>query len=124
MAVDGRRGSVGVGWVSHFRDAGGPPTELVKLVDGEVFANGPVWAPDSRHLLYAVRIVDAASKQTSWVLRGVSVGGGAPTTILDHKEGIIFGLTFHPDGRLAYTAESSHNELWVARNLLPPAPAQ
>jgi Tol biopolymer transport system component len=74
----------------------------------------PVWTPDGRHVLCAVRSDD----KTDYLL--VPVDGGEPVKIASPRSGITH-LSFHPDGkRVALAAGQSRMEVWVIENFLSP----
>ena len=96
--------------------AGGTTRELFRFEQGrsiQGFPGFPVWTPDGRHVLCALRSDD----KVDYLL--VPVDGGEPAKISSSRSGITH-LSFHPDGkRVALAAGQSRSEVWVLENFLP-----
>lgn len=93
---------------------GGEIIELLRTSFSEF-----VWAPDSKHLLFAKFVAGSGwgnSREELWI---VPASGGTPKS-LSLKSRMMWLLTIHPDGkRIAYTSDNSKAELWVMENFLP-----
>jgi Tol biopolymer transport system component len=91
---------------------GGKPVELARSTEGAVIAGyaGVAWTPDSKHILYLVQQVSGGERGE---FRGVPIEGGTPKVIPLNGR----APTFHPDGRLAYSASKGWTELWLISNL-------
>ncbi len=101
--------------------AGGEPRELLRAQEPEVISV-PAWTPDSRHIMYARTV--QGEKQTFELWR-ISAEGGEPQKLGLVMEGLEpYGLSVHPDGkRIAFTAGTEREEVWVLKNFLPPLKA-
>lgn len=100
--------------------AGGEPRVIVRAQEPAVIS-APAWTPDSRHIMYARTIYGEKPKFELW---RISAEGGEPQNIGVVMEGLEpFGLSVHPDGkRVAFTAGTKREEVWVLKDFLPPGP--
>lgn len=98
--------------------AGGEPRELLRAQAPEGISV-PAWTPDSRHIIYARSVVGEKRKFELW---RISAEGGEPQKLGLVMEGLEpFGLSVHPDGkRIAFTAGTEREEVWVLKDFLPP----
>lgn len=114
---------------------GGEPRDLTPLevqgrdsVPPQSYRPSLAWAPDSRHIIYA--ITTAAGRKPSVRLWRIAAEGGEPESLGPAMD--EFGLSsFSLDpsgGRIAFTGEAiallpqidAADELWVLKNFLPP----
>ncbi len=98
--------------------AGGEPRELLRAQEPERISV-PGWMPDSRHIIYARSVSGEKRKFELW---RISAEGGEPQKLGLVMEGLEpYGLSVHPDGkRIAFTAGTEREEVWVLKNFLPP----
>jgi Tol biopolymer transport system component len=72
------------------------------------------WAPDGKSILYAVR-------DDNWSVQRISVAGGAAPETLYRRNGLTYGMAFHPSGgMIAFTGRvgsSNTSDAWVMENL-------
>ena len=103
LSPDGRKlAYVGGGDIYVYDLERGIPTKLTFSGDCTV----PVWAPDSRHLVFA------SGSALMWK-RGD--GAGEPRKLLDNPNGFARPWSFAPDGRLAYNERNPDTkfDLWT-----------
>ncbi len=101
--------------------AGGEPRELLRAQD-PAWIGVTAWPPDSRHIIYARSVY---VEKPTFELWRISADGGEPQKLGLVMEGLEpYGLTIHPDGkRIAFTAGTGREEVWVLKNFLPGAKA-
>ena len=97
--------------------AGGEPRELLRAQEPAVISV-PTWTPDSRHIMYARTVYGEKPRFELW---RISAEGGEPQKLgLVMEELEPYGLSVHPDGkRIAFTAGTEREEVWVLKNFLP-----
>jgi Tol biopolymer transport system component len=107
--------------------AGGPPRELLRLTEPEVFAPQEMFTPDSSGVIVTKRI---GSRRELWLLP-IAVGSPRkldidPDIWLDGNSGggdLSFSLS--PDGRhVAFQMGKAVSEVWVLENFLPKSSAK
>ncbi len=128
LSPDGQRVLIGVDEgksrvVLVMSVAGGEARELFR-VDGEkevLFAGGPSWTPDGRHVVYLKR---AKEVQGQWQAWRVAAEGGEPQRVGQISARQLVGFALHSDGRrVAFSDVKFDLEVWVMENFLPPAKA-
>lgn len=130
VSPDGQRlafvwtdGRVGITALMVLPTAGGEPRELLRAQEPEMISV-PAWTPDSRHIMYARSV---SGEKRTFELWRISAEGGEPQKLGLVMEGLEpYGLSVHPDGkRIAFTAGTEREEVWVLKNFLPaPRPAK
>ena len=98
--------------------AGGEPRELLRVQD-PTRISVPAWTPDSRHIIYALRVTGEKGMFEFWQ---ISAEGGEPQNLgLKMEARVPYGLSVHPDGtRIAFTAGTGRRrEVWVLKDFLP-----
>jgi hypothetical protein len=113
LAVRGRSPSASV--FSLFVRPMAAGGRLVEVARGDdrttIWGPGFAFTPDNKQLLYAVHDRDRPNKE----FRVVPIEGGTPISIPLPN---VQAATFHPDGRLAYTANPGViQENWMIRDL-------
>ena len=100
---------------------GGESRELIRI-DGEkevLFAGGPSWTSDGRHVIYLKRAKEKAGQWQAW---RVAAEGGEPQRVGLINARQLVGYALHPDGRrVAISDVRVDLELWVMENFLPKA---
>ncbi len=98
---------------------GGTARQIHEFVQPSGGGVGQTWSPDGKSILYIVRGPKAGLG--SWVVRRVPVNGGEVSEQDLDFGGPLFGLQFHPNGRLvALTGRSGasmESEVWVIENI-------
>jgi Tol biopolymer transport system component len=76
------------------------------------------WTPDGRSILYAVK---DRQDEYSWGFERISVAGRAAPETTHRRNGLTYGMAFHPSGRtIAFTGRvgsSNTSDAWVMENL-------
>ncbi len=76
------------------------------------------WTADGRSILYAVK---DKQDEYSWGVERVSVAGGAAPETVYRRNGLTYGMAFHPSGRtIAFTGRvgsSNTSDAWVMEGL-------
>ena len=76
------------------------------------------WTADGRAILYAVK---DQQDDYSWSFQRISVAGGAAPETVYRRNGLTYGMAFHPSGRtIAFTGRvgsSNTSDAWVMENL-------
>ncbi len=76
------------------------------------------WTPDGRSILYALR---DGKDEYDWSVQRVSVAGEAAPETLYRRNGLTYGMAFHPSGRtIAFTGRvgsSNTSDAWIMENL-------
>lgn len=81
----------------------------------------PVWTPDGQFIIFWHRRNQRPdpAKQT-WELMRIAAGGGEPLRLQLDEEDARSHISIHPDGkRIAFSVNSTSQEVWVLENFLP-----
>ena len=89
--------------------------EFVNYMGGGV---DHAWTPNSRSILFAVK---DKQDEYSWSFQRISVAGGAAPETVYRRNGLTYGMAFHPNGRtIAFTGRvgsSNTSDAWVMEHL-------
>jgi Tol biopolymer transport system component len=112
-------------WTLLIRPASeGEFREIVRVDKANDFPylGSPAWTPDSRHLVFLMRVRGETGK---WQLLLAPVEGGEPRRIGLISARQLLGVRLHPDGRRVSISDIKVDlEIWVMENFLPKAKAE